>query len=97
MNTARAGENAPHSHRAPSLNTQELTLQIQKAVSQVANLSAKKCQGMRMKRQSVNVAGKRGEEGEEDTLDVLAADGVVLQMCPEDIMDCDADEIASEH
>jgi hypothetical protein len=31
-----------------------------------------------MKRQSVNVAGKRGEEGEEDTLDVLAADGVVL-------------------
>jgi hypothetical protein len=52
---------------------------------------------MRIKRQSVNVAGKKGEECAEEE-DVMAGGGEgPLYICFEEIMDCDADEIASEH
>jgi hypothetical protein len=61
-------------HRgAPSLNTQELAEQIQRAVNQVASLSAKKSgvSGLRAARQSVNAGcaahGRhRGEHQDEN-------------------------------
>ena len=47
---------------------------------------------MRIKRQSVNVNVKRGEEGVDDAHDPMPVECVI-----DDMMECDGDEIASEH